>query len=155
MEGSSHIICYTDYNSFVSVAHQSRGAVSMWWMFYPFVTTIREKDINDDFVIPENRDEQHHHHMVCGAITIACIAIDLVLVIAMFANLLSVTDGLWGILITFIVSVLSLLCITLLWLRSHNSQSHFSLSQTTTNPQPHRRYNLWGYCFPHTTLHYQ
>lgn len=86
----------------------------MWWMFYPFITTIREKDINDDFVIPENRDEQHHHHMVCGAITIACIAIDLVLVIVMFANLLSVTDGLWGILITFIVSVLSLLCITLL-----------------------------------------
>ena len=98
MEGSSHIICYTDYNSFVSVAH----------------ATIREKGIDDDFVIPENRDEQHHHHMVCGAITIACIAIDLVLVIAMFANLLSVTDGLWGILITFIVGVLSLLYITLL-----------------------------------------
>ncbi len=86
----------------------------MWWMFYPFITTIREKDINDDFVIPENRDEQHRHHMVCGAIAIACIAIDLALVIAMFANLLSVTDGLWGILITFIVGVLSLLYITLL-----------------------------------------
>lgn len=101
-------------NSFVSVAHQSRGVVSMWWMFYPLIATIREKDINDDFVIPENRDEQHRHHMVCSAIAIACIAIDLVLVIAMFANLLSVTDGLWGILITFIVCVLSLLYITLL-----------------------------------------
>lgn len=86
----------------------------MWWLFCPFIAIIREKDINDDFVIPENRDEQHRHHMVCGAIAIACIAIDLVLVIAMFANLLSVTDGLWGILITFIVGVLSLLYITLL-----------------------------------------
>lgn len=86
----------------------------MWWMFYPFIATIREKDINDDFAIPENRDEQHHHHMVCGAITIACITIDLVLAIAMFANLLSVTDGLWDILITSIVGVLSLLYITLL-----------------------------------------
>lgn len=86
----------------------------MWWMFYPFIATMREKGINDDLVIPEDRDEQHHHHMVYGAIAIACIAIDLVLAIAMFANLLSVTDGLWGILITFIVSVLSLLCITLL-----------------------------------------
>lgn len=86
----------------------------MWWMFYPFMTIMYREDIDDDFVIPENRDEQHHHHMVCGAITIACIAIDLVLVIAMFANLLSVTGGLWGILITFIVSVLSLLYITLL-----------------------------------------
>ena len=87
----------------------------MWWMLCPFIAIMHREDINDDFVIPENRDEQHHHHMVCGAIiTIACIAIDLVLVIAMFANLLSVTDGLWGILITFIVSVLSLLYITLL-----------------------------------------
>ena len=34
----------------------------MWWMFYPFIAIIREKDINDDFVIPENRDEQHHYY---------------------------------------------------------------------------------------------
>lgn len=29
----------------------------MWWMFYPLIATIREKGIDDDFVIPENRDE--------------------------------------------------------------------------------------------------
>ena len=127
----------------------------MWWMFYPFITTIREKDINDDFVIPENRDEQHRHHMVCGAIAIACIAIDLALVIAMFANLLSVTDGLWGYINNIHSRCAQLVIHYVIVTTVPQFAKSLQLIANHDNPQPHRRRNLWGYCFPHATLHCQ